>query len=83
MPTKGLAVGRVVHFTYPDYMDSAPGSVYPLMCHAAVITRVIDAERGVVNLQWFDDNSRHAARKILINETGQPVENTWHWPEQV
>lgn len=83
MPIKGLAVGRVVHLTYPDYTGDQVDNAYPLMCFAAIVTRVIDAERGIVNLQWFDDNSIHAARKVLMKETDQPVENTWHWPEQV
>lgn len=76
-----VTVGRIVHFTYPDY--NSPGSVYPLACHAAIVTRVIEAGRGVVNLQWFDDNSRHVARNVVMNPTGQPIENTWHWPERV
>lgn len=79
----GLTVGRIVHYTFQDDLGRSKNEVTPLMCHAAIITRVIDAERGIVNLQWLDDNSLHVARGVRNCDPATPVENTWHWPEQV
>lgn len=76
----GLAVGRIVHFTAPDYNGTKVNGELPLACHAAIVTRLVDEEKGVINLQWFDDNSRHVARRVIHSE--QPKENAWHWPER-
>lgn len=77
---KGLAVGRIVHFTTRDYTGKEVGGDYPLVCKAAIVTRVVDGEKGIINLCWFDDTSRHVQRNI---GSGDNAENTWHTPERV
>jgi hypothetical protein len=80
---KGLAIGRVVHFV------RSPGEHRP-----AIVTRVIDKETGIVNLNVFRDAEDHGAlypeqgaSAIATVEYGIPGTDgaptgTWHWPER-
>ncbi len=78
---KGLAVGRIVHFTYPDLVGNVKPNEHPLIDHAALIVRVVDAERGVVNLVWWDGNGDATKqRNVPYSETAK--ESCWHWPVQ-
>lgn len=82
---ESLTVGTTVHFVYPDYTGDQINGAYPVKCHAAVVTRVLDEARGTVNLQWFDDIARNVARNVMFVATDQetlPKEGTWHWMEQ-
>lgn len=68
------SVGRIVHLlTRTD-----DGML--LECKAALITRVVDPQRGVINAQLFDDDEVRVARNILPGSSMQ--EGRWHVPER-
>lgn len=77
-----VTVGHIVHLTVRDYLAPKPAGAedYPLACKAAIVTRVVDAATGSINLQWFDDNSVHVERNVAPGLS--TVERTWHWPER-
>lgn len=73
--SKGLTVGRVVHCVD----DSG-------QCVAAIVSRVITKERGLVVLHVLLPNLEDTAPKMLViksiyGEDQKP--GTWHWPEFV
>lgn len=73
--SKGLTVGRVVHCVD----DSG-------QCVAAVVSRVIAKERGLVILHVLLPNLDDTAQKMLVIKSiyGEKREaGTWHWPEFV
>jgi hypothetical protein len=68
------SVGRIVHIlTRTD-----DGML--LACKAALITRVVDPQRGMINAQLFDDDEVRVARNILPGSSMQ--EGRWHVPER-
>ena len=76
------SVGQIVHLTVRDYTDNkTSGGEYPLFCKAAIITRVVDAEKGLLHLCWFDDNATFFERFVKPGPENQ--EGAWHSPERV
>lgn len=65
----GLIVGRMVHYVPPDGPDAV---------QAAVVCRVIDANKGIVHLHVFPSGTSYVATNVTYFETGG--RNTWHWP---
>lgn len=66
----GLQVGRMVHYLR--------GQAHL----AAIVSEVVDKEKGVVNLHVFHQESgssfvREVGYSDQVGET-----NTWHWPER-
>ena len=76
------SVGRIVHLTTRDYTSNkTSGGDYPLVCKAAIVTRVVDEEKGIISLAWFDDAATLFKRNVLPGDELQ--EETWHSPERV
>lgn len=77
---KGLAVGRIVHYIPGDSMLTEVFRNH----YAAIVTRVVDKERGVINIMAFADKHPVAGgfsfrESVPYSET--PGLMTWHWPE--
>jgi hypothetical protein len=69
---KGLAVGRIVHFTR-DGENTSP----------AMVTKVWSRETGSVNLSIFvEDDDRPVVREtsVLYSESREP--RTWRFPSR-
>ena len=68
---KGLAIGRIVHYVGTD-REHAP----------AIVTRVVDLEKGIINLTVFPDLEEPYFRyEVPYKETTEKA-SSWHWPEQ-
>jgi len=68
---KGLTVGRIVHFVGIDPQHAA-----------ALVTRVLDAEKGIVNLTVFPDMEEPYFRCEVPYEEAATSAHSWHWVEQ-
>jgi len=83
---EGLGVGRIVHYN--------PGADQP--CHAAIVTKVVRKDEGMVNLTTFypgggtrDCHMVFADAGMTSADVGAPetplvlyTSGTWHWPER-
>ena len=71
---KGLGIGRIVHYHHTSVRDG--------MC-AAIVTRIVDKERGVVQLQLFQEGSA-AVHKYSVGFSdlteGDTAAGFWTWP---
>lgn len=69
----GLGLGRVIIYVDTDGRK-----------HAAIISEVIDAEHGRVNLHQFSTlNEKRPVsivRDVAIDISATPVPHSWHWP---
>jgi hypothetical protein len=82
-PFAGLGIARVVHFVMAD--GPGRGKHRP-----AFITGIIDADKGIVNLQIFRDAEDGAVTMATpsfivpkVKHSPDGAEATWHWPERV
>lgn len=69
---EGLAIGRIVHFVgiNPDHS-------------AAIVTRVVDKEKGIVNLTVFHDlEDELSVRNEVPYQEEKTNAHSWHWPER-
>jgi len=71
LPWKGITIGRIVHYVGMDPYHSA-----------AIVTRVINPEKGVVNLRVFSDLEESFVRSAIPYEEEGQTFQTWHWPER-
>ena len=82
---EGLSIGRVVHFVTHREDDN-------VVERPAIVTEVLDLEKGVVHLQVFK-GPHDGAGEPIDPETGDVVSAavkhdpekrafTWHWPER-
>lgn len=65
---KGLTVGRIVHFVGVDVEHTA-----------AIVTRVLDKEKGIVNLTIFPDLEEPSVRSEVPYEEAATSAHSWHW----
>jgi len=68
---EGLTIGRVVHFVGTDVKH-----------HAAIVTRVHDADKGIVNLTVFADMEEPYFRCEVPYQEEKTSAHSWHWPER-
>jgi hypothetical protein len=79
--SKGLGVGRMVHFSRGD------------LCLAAIVTQVIDKEGGIIACTLFEPLEytpimRHSSQPpsyavFSVRYSEDHEMGTWHWPEFV
>lgn len=87
----GLCVGRDVHFHTRDtyyHLTARFGSVTPEEALAsplaAKVTKVVNAETGLVNLCVFSaDGSWDAEEEVAMSGAGEPRDRTWRWMPRV
>lgn len=72
------SVGSIVHYV----AFGTPGGEYqPGAARPAIITSVIDAEKGLITAAIFQVEGiffRNAEKPLLYDEKRAP--GTWHWP---
>ena len=68
---KGLAIGRIVHYCPP------PSAPHPVQ--AAIVTQVVDKDKGIVNLLIFPVGNPYPEKNVRYSEA-QPLPNSWCWP---
>jgi hypothetical protein len=76
----GLTVGRIVHYRAIDATEGDDGVE---VCHAAIVTRVLDAEGGLIDLTAFrpGDEAPSPVSHVRHDDETKPAD-TWHWPER-
>lgn len=86
----GLIEGRIVHYIQPDRVErhvafGVPSEEVdnPLAGHheAALVTGIVDAERGVCTLFAFGHDGRPTIRTDIPYSEGKEG-GTWHWIER-
>ena len=84
---EGLGVGRIVHyvlfgFSFPGDPDQGNTG-----CVAAIVTRVLEADRGLVQLAVFRPGWTQIVGGGSRDDGGayfsdEKKPDTWHWPER-
>lgn len=96
-PPQGVALGRLVRFVVSEGDARAikelaqPGNDRSIVAgeiRAGIITRIWNAEQGMVNLHvLLDGPSTFWATSVSYHdragEQGLVVGHSWHWPERV
>jgi len=66
-----VTIGRVVHFVGIDVNHAS-----------AIVTRVHDKEKGIVNLTVFGDMEEPYFRCEVPFQAEATDAHSWHWPER-
>ena len=75
------SIGRIVIFVYPEGEEHLKKNNRAVEA-PAIVTRVWDAEVGMVNLKVQNDGSENTwAPSVKYSE--EPVPYSWHWPARV
>ncbi len=67
----GLTVGRIIH-----YVGVSP------QCTAGIVTRILDKEKGIVNLTLFPDLEEPTVKDSIPYEEEAQTPRSWHWPKR-
>lgn len=76
---EGLTEGRIVHYR----MVNNTLYSHDHDCYVAVVSRVRDKDRGIVDLHIFVNSSEDPVRLYRsVSYAETPTEGHWHWIER-
>jgi hypothetical protein len=74
----GLGIGRIVHITAMEHDYETGQRVTTKVCHAAIVTQVMDKAKGLIDVTIYPPGGSVDSRW----SSPGVVEGDWHWPER-